>query len=99
MRVAAGLNCIQPSAPGYRDQISLELSIKRQKLPINGEEYFVTVLGGASSNARGPLSAYELQPILRIGKMRLDDTAAISALTEYVDRTVVLMMKAATRSR
>ena len=91
--VSSRPSCRKPNERNFDRQLSLELFVKRQEIVINGDQFQLAVVGGSSSNARGALSDYELQPIILIDKQEASDEVLRSALSRYVERVVMTLMK------
>jgi hypothetical protein len=93
MRIYSRPSCRKPGAFGYLNQISLELAIYRQRLSLDGKIYNAAIIGGASSNAQGPLMAYELQPVLLIQVDEPSNDSIANALSEFVETRVLTLLK------
>lgn len=77
-------NCLPPESRMYGRQILFELYVNRQILNIKGDRMHVAVVSGASSNARGVLSHYELQPTIVVDSSEISDSAIKAALIQFV---------------
>jgi len=86
-------NCIKPNDRRFDSQLSLELFVKRQTITVGGNEFNLAIVGGSSSNGRGPLSDYELQPTVLIERHAITESAIGEALVQYVKRAVLPIMK------
>ena len=88
-------DCIQASDKYFEKVLSFELFIKRQTIEIQRKAMHLAVVGGSSSNGRGPFSDYELQPLVLLDSAPVDGDRIAQALTQYVLRVVLPVMKAA----
>jgi hypothetical protein len=90
-KVWAAPNCIKPDQPGFDHQLTLELSIKRQKIKLDGRDQNVVVASGVSTN--GLIAERSVQPVIIIRQESVADDEVVGALVEFVDRTVVKALR------
>lgn len=86
-------NCIKPNDRRFQSQLMLELFVKRQNIQIDGDEFKVAIVGGSSSNGKGRLSDYELQPIVIVKRQPIEESSIAETLFLYVKRVVLPIMK------
>jgi hypothetical protein len=91
--VAPHSRCIKPSDKRFDKVMQFELFAKQQALNLDNDVVTVVIVGGSSSNARGPFSDYELQPIVLLNRSPIDDVRIKDALTQYVKRVILPVLK------
>jgi len=84
-------NCIKADQPGADRQLTLELSVKRRKVTLEGREWNVLVASGVSTN--GLIQDRWVQPVIIIQQALVSDDSIVGALVEFVDRTVLATLK------
>jgi hypothetical protein len=89
--VWAAPGCIQPDKPEFDRQLTMELSVKRQKIKLDGRDLNLVIAGGVSTN--GLLQEHELQPVVIVQAERVSDDQVVDALVEFVDRVVVAPLR------
>ncbi len=86
-RVLAEPECIRGDDPGSDRQLKMALSIKRQTINVKGEDWNLAFAGGASLN--GLFQERDYLPSVILQRDALTDEQLVSALTDFVDRSVV----------
>ena len=84
-------NCMKADQPGFDLQLPLKLSVKRQKVKLDGRDWNVVVAGGVTTN--GLIPDGWMQPVLIIQQDNVSDDSIADALVEFVDRTVVAAVR------
>jgi hypothetical protein len=77
--------------PGFDRQLSLKLSVKRQRIKLDGRDLNVVVAGGVSSN--GLIQDRDMQPVLIVQQESVSEDRIVDALVTFVDRTVVASLR------
>ena len=90
-KVWAASDFIQPDQPGFDHQLTLELSVKRQRIRLDGGDWNVVVASGVSTN--GLIQDREVQPVIVIQPQVVPDDRIVEALVEFVDRTVLAALR------
>lgn len=90
-KVWAAPGCIQPDKLEFDRQLTMELSVKRQKIKLDGRDLNLVIAGGVSTN--GLLQEHELQPVVIVQEERVSDDQVVDALVEFVDRVVVAALR------
>jgi hypothetical protein len=85
--VWAAPGCIQPDKPEFDRQLTMKLSVKRQKIKLDGRDWNLVVAGGVATN--GLFQDHELQPVVIVQEESVSDDRIVDALVEFVDRIVV----------
>jgi hypothetical protein len=98
-KVWAAPNCIKADQPGFDRQLSLNLSVKRQKVTLDGVPWNLVIVGGVSTN--GLLQDRELQPVVILQKDSISDDSIVDALVSFVDaaRRACRVLRAVGRRR
>jgi len=86
-RVAAPPNCIHSSESGFDRELKLLLSVKRQKINLAGRDWNIVIASGTSLD--GLYADREVQPVVLIKQEAISDDAVVTALIEFLDRTIV----------
>jgi len=86
-KVWAAPGCIQPDKPEFDRQLTMKLSVKRQKIRLDGRDWNLVVAGGVSTN--GLFQEHELQPVVIVQEDSVSDDRIVDALVKFVDRVVV----------
>jgi hypothetical protein len=81
--------CQKPDDPGYMRQLRLDISIKHQTAELGGVKKYIVIIDGASPNAQGSLSAYELMPIVVIQDSAIEESAILKALSDFIHKKVI----------
>ena len=90
-RVSTWPECIEVDQPGFDRQLSLTLSIKRQKIMLEGRPFNVIVAGGVSRD--GLIQDRDAQPVLIVQQQSVSEDSIVDALVEFVDRKVVASLR------
>lgn len=90
-KVSTWPNCIEANQPGFDRQLSLNLSVKTQKIKLDGRDWNVVVAGGVSRD--GLIQDRDTQPVLIIQQESVSDDSIVDALVEFVDRTIVAKLR------
>lgn len=77
--------------PGFDRQLTLKLSVKRQRVKLDGRDWNVVVAGGVSAN--GVIPDGWMQPVLIVQQESVADDSIVDALVEFVDRSVIASMR------
>jgi hypothetical protein len=83
--------CIKPDQAGFDHQLMLELSIKRQRIKLEGSDWNLAIAGGVSPN--GVLPDRQSQPVVLLEQDAIPDDSVVDALVRFVDRTFVTELK------
>jgi hypothetical protein len=89
--VRAEPDCIKADQSGFDRQLTLNLSVKRQKIKLDGRDWSVVVVGGVSTN--GLIQDGGIQPVIIVQQESVSDDIVVSALVEFVDRTVIAALR------
>ena len=90
-KVWAAPDCIRPDQAGFDRQLTLQLSIKREIVKLDGRDWNVVVAGGVSRD--GLFQDREIQPVIIVQRESVSDDRVVEALVEFVDRTVVATVR------
>jgi hypothetical protein len=90
-KVWAAPNCIKADQPGFDMQLSLNLSVKRQKVTLDSQVWNLVVAGGVSTN--GLIQDREVQPVVLLQRENISEDGIIDALVSFVDRVVVTALR------
>jgi hypothetical protein len=80
-------NCIKTNQPGFDRQLLVDLSVKRQKIKLDGHDWNLVIAGGVAEN--GLFQDRDLQPAVVLEQGQITDDEIVKALAEFVDRSVV----------
>jgi hypothetical protein len=83
--------CIKPDLPGFDRQLMLVLSVKRQKLKLDGRDWNLVIAGGVSTE--NVFQDRALQPIVIAQQESISDDSVVDALVEFVDRSVISALR------
>jgi hypothetical protein len=89
--VRAEPDCLKADQPGVDRQLTLYLSVKRQKIQLDGRAWNIVVAGGVSRD--GLIPDRSVQPVIIVQQESISDDSVVSALVEFVDRTVVAALR------
>lgn len=84
-------DCMKADQPGFDRQLTLKLSVKRQRVKLDGRDWNVVVAGGVSAN--GVIPDGWMQPVLIVQQESVADDSIVDALVEFVDRSVIASMR------
>lgn len=90
-KVSTWPGCIAPNQPGFDRQLSLNLSVKSQKIKLDGRDWNVVVAGGVSAD--GLFQDRDTQPVLVVQEESVSEDIVAGALVEFVDRTIVALLR------
>lgn len=90
-KVWAAPDCIKVNQSGFDRQLSLNLSVKRQKIKLDGRDWNVLIASGVSTD--GLIQDREVQPVIVVQQESISDDSIVSALVAFVDRTVVATLR------
>jgi hypothetical protein len=90
-KVRAEPNCTKYGQPGFDRQLTLWLSVKRQKIRVDGRDWNVIVAGGVSTD--GLFQDRELEPVIVLQQDDVSDDRVVEALVEFVDGGVVTVLR------
>jgi hypothetical protein len=89
--VRAEPDCIKVDQPGFDNQLRLVLSVKRQKIKVEGRDWNLVIAGGTSME--GLFQDRALQPVVIFQQESVSDDSVVDALVEFVDRTVIAALR------
>jgi len=89
--VRSDLTCIKPNQMGFDRQLMLDLSVKKQVVKIDGQNWHLIIVGGVS--AEGLFQDRALQPVIILERNDAADDSIVEALIEFVDRTIVASLR------
>jgi hypothetical protein len=89
--IRAEPRCVKVDQPGFDNQLRLILSIKRQKIKVDGHDWNLVIAGGISIG--GLFEDRALQPVVIVQQESVSDDSVVDALVEFVDHTVVAALR------
>ena len=90
-KVSTWPECVEVDQPGFDRQLSLTLSVKKQKIMLEGRPFNVIVAGGVSRD--GLIQDRDAQPVLIVQQQSVSEDSIVDALVEFVDRKVVASLR------
>jgi hypothetical protein len=86
-RVLSAPNCIKTNQSGFDRQLLVDLSVKRQGIKLDNQDWNLVIAGGVARN--GLFQDRDLQPVVVLRQGHVTDDEIVNALSEFVNRSIV----------